>query len=59
MGVYKLINRSQVLIGAKVRKGHPVFQLKRDSDGKPVRWKVRLGFKGFEQVYGKDYTSTT
>jgi Reverse transcriptase (RNA-dependent DNA polymerase)/GAG-pre-integrase domain/gag-polypeptide of LTR copia-type len=59
MGVYKLIHRSQVPIGAKIRKGRPVFRLKRDADGKPIRWKVRLVFKGFEQIYGKDYTSTT
>ena len=59
MGVYKLIHRSQVPAGTKIRKGRPVFRLKRDADGKPVRWKVRLVFKGFEQIYGKDYTSTT
>ena len=59
MGVYRLIHRSQIPAGAKIRKGRPVFRLKRDADGKPVRWKVRLVFKGFEQVYGKDYTSTT
>jgi hypothetical protein len=59
MGVYKLIPRSQIPMGCKVRKGRPVFRLKRDADGKPVRWKVRLVFKGFEQIYGKDYTSTT
>jgi hypothetical protein len=59
MGVYRLLHRSQIPAGAKVRKGRPVFRLKRDADGKPVRWKVRLVFKGFEQVYGKDYTSTT
>ena len=59
MGVYKLLHRSQVSAETKIRKGRPVFRLKRDADGKPVRWKVRLVFKGFEQIYGKDYTSTT
>jgi hypothetical protein len=59
MGVYKLLHRSQVLAETKIRKGWPVFWLKRDADGKPVCWKVRLVFKGFEQIYGKDYTSTT
>ena len=34
-------------------------QRERLSDGKPIRWKVRLVLKGFEQVYGRDYTSTT
>ena len=59
MGVYRLLHRSQIPAGAKVRKGRPVFHLKEDADGKPVHWKVRLVFKGFDQVYGKDYTSTT
>ena len=59
MGVYKLIPRSQIPMGCKVRKGQPVFRLKCETDGKPIRWKVRLVFKGFEQIYGKDYTSTT
>jgi Reverse transcriptase (RNA-dependent DNA polymerase)/GAG-pre-integrase domain len=59
MQVYKLIHRSQIPSNAKVRKGRPVFRLKRDADGKPIRWKVRLVFKGFEQIYGRDYTSTT
>ena len=40
MGVYKLIHRSQVPIGAKVYKGQPIFRLKRDADGKPIWWKV-------------------
>jgi Reverse transcriptase (RNA-dependent DNA polymerase) len=59
MQVYKLIHRSQIPSNAKIRKGRPVFRLKRDADGKPTRWKVRLVFKGFEQIYGRDYTSTT
>ena len=57
MGVYKLIPCSQILLSTKIQKGHPVFRLKYDTDGKPVRWKVQLVFKGFEQIYGKDYTS--
>ena len=36
-----------------------MFHLKRNERGEPVRWKVRLVFKGFEQIYGRDYTSTT
>ncbi|RDB23169.1 Retrovirus-related Pol polyprotein from transposon TNT 1-94 [Hypsizygus marmoreus] len=59
MGVYKLVPRSEVPQGTKVRKGRPVFRIKRDENGKAVRWKVRLVFKGFEQIYGKDYTKTT
>ena len=59
MGVYKLIPRSSVLQGHKVRKGMPVFRIKHDENGKAIRWKVHLVFKGFEQIYGKDYTKTT
>jgi hypothetical protein len=59
MGVYKLIPRSDVPAGCKVRKGRPVFRIKRDETGKATRWKVRLVFKGFEQVYGRDYHKTT
>ena len=59
MGVYKLVPRCDVPQGSKIRKGRPVFRIKRDEHGKAVRWKVRLVFKGFEQIYGKDYTKTT
>ena len=59
MGVYKLIPRTDVPQGQKVRKGMPVFRIKCDETGKAIRWKVRLVFKGFEQIYGKDYTKTT
>ena len=51
MGVYKLIPRSDVPQGHKIRKGMPVFRIKRDETGKAIRWKVRLVFKGFEQIY--------
>ncbi|GLB33225.1 putative protein with domain of unknown function (DUF4219) [Lyophyllum shimeji] len=59
MGVYELVPRSAVPRGHKVRKGRPVFKIKRDENGKAVRFKVRLVFKGYEQIYGKDYTKTT
>ena len=59
MGVYKLIPQNDVLQGKRIRKGKPVFHIKQDEAGKAVRWKVRLVFKGFEQIYGKDYTKTT
>ena len=59
MGVYKLIPRSDVPQGHKIRKGMPVVRIKRDETGKAIRWKVHLVFKGFEQIYGKDYTKTT
>ena len=36
-----------------------VFWIKRDENGQAVWWKVRLVFKDFEQIYGRDYTKTT
>lgn len=59
MGVYKLIPREDVPEGQKVRKGRPVFKIKRDENGKAVRFKVRLVFRGYEQIFGRDYTKTT
>jgi Reverse transcriptase (RNA-dependent DNA polymerase) len=59
MGVYKLIPRSEVPLGKCVLKGKRVFHIKHDEEGTAVQWKVRLVFKGFEQIYGKDYTKTT
>jgi hypothetical protein len=57
--VYELVPRTDVPAGSKVRKGRPVFTIKRDENGKAVRWKVRLVFKGFEQIYGRDYSKTS
>lgn len=59
MGVYELVPRSAVPTGQKVRTGRPVFKIKRDEHGNAVRFKVRLVFRGYEQVYGRDYTKTT
>jgi len=59
MGIYKLVPCSSVPAGAKIRKECPIFTRKRDENGNVVRHKVRLVFKGFEQIYSKDYTTTT
>jgi len=59
MDVYKLVPWCDVPQGTKIHKGWPVFRIKRDENGKAVRWKVHLVFKGFEQIYGKGYTKTT
>ena len=58
MGVFRLIPQCNVPQGQKVRKGRPVFKIKRDEHGKPVRYKVCLVFKGYKQIYGKDYNKT-
>lgn len=59
MGVYKLVPRSEVPAGQKVRSGRPVFKIKRDENGKIVRFKVRLVFRRYEQIQGQDYSKTT
>ena len=59
MGVYVLIPRSEVPEGTKIRRCKPVLKNKLDENGNLTRRKVRYVFKGFEQQYGKDYTSTT
>jgi len=59
MGIYKLVPHSSIPAGAKIRKGRPVFTWKWDENGNVIHHKVRLVFKGFEQIYSKDYTTTT
>jgi len=59
MGVYTLVPRSEVPTSAKVRRCKAVLKNKLDEKGNLARRKVRYVFKGFEQQYGKDYTSTT
>jgi hypothetical protein len=45
--------------GSQSREGRPIFKIKWDESGKAIRFKVRLVFKGYEHIYGKDYTKTT
>ena len=59
MNIYKLIPLDQVPAGHKVQRGWLVFKIKYDEDGKPVHHKVCLMYKGFKQIYGRDYTKTT
>lgn len=59
MGVYTLIPRSDVPHTHTVRKCKAVLKNKVDEHGNLTRRKVRFVFKGFEQVFGRDYTSTT
>lgn len=59
MGVYKLVPRNEVPEGHKVKKSKAVLKNKLNEDGHLARRKVRFVLKGFEQIYGKDYTSTT
>lgn len=59
MSIYKLILHTAVPPGHKVQKGQPVFKIKRNERGKAVRYKVHLVFKGYEQIYSKNYNKTT
>ena len=59
MGVYKLIPRSKLPDGCKIRKGQIILLNKTDENGNLTRRKARFVFKGYEQRWGVDYTSTT
>lgn len=58
LGVYKLVPPSELPKGRKVLQNHFVFKCKKNEFGDVVRWKIRLVVRGFEQVYGRDFTST-
>ncbi len=57
--VFDLVPRHSVPAGRKILWGKPVFHLKCDENGKPVRFKSRWVCRGFEAVFGQDYTKTT
>lgn len=59
LGVYNLIPRGDVPGNRRIMHGKPVFRLKMDENGAPVRFKVRWVCKGYEAVWGQDYYSTT
>jgi transposase InsO family protein len=59
MGVYQIIPRSDVPSNRSVLRGKFVCRLKRDEAGTPVRYKVRWVAKGFQQVWGRDFSKTT
>lgn len=59
MGVYKLVPCSDVPADRKIHRSCPVLRNKIDSEGLLAHRKVHFVFKGFEQIFGCDYTSTT
>jgi hypothetical protein len=59
MKVYELILRRDVPANRSVLRGKFVCRLKRDVAGNPVRHKVRWVAKGFQQVWGRDFSKTT
>jgi hypothetical protein len=56
--VFKLVPRDAAT-RRTIMDGKMVFKLKRDENGKPVRWKARYVVKGYSAIYGIDYNETT
>ncbi|TFY76847.1 hypothetical protein EWM64_g7166 [Hericium alpestre] len=56
--VWELVPRSSVPSGRRIVKCRPVFKLKRDAAGNPVRFKAHLIAKGFTQVPGVHFHET-
>jgi hypothetical protein len=59
MGVYQIVPCSEVPPNRSVLRGKFVCRLKCDEHGNPVRYKVRWVAKGFQQVWGKDFSKMT
>ncbi|VDC00050.1 unnamed protein product [Peniophora sp. CBMAI 1063] len=59
MNVYDLVPRTQVPRDRKVMSGKFHFKRKRDANGRVCRHKVRRVLRGYEMIYGKDYTKST
>ena len=59
MGVYQLVSCSNVPSNCSILHGKFVCRLKRNEHGNPVRYKVRWVAKGFQQVWGRDFSKTT
>lgn len=55
LGIYKLVPRVSVPRGCKIMKGCPIFKLKRDQHGLPVRYKARYVCRGYSAVWGQDF----
>ena len=56
--VWKLVPRSEVPSTTRVRKSRPVFTVKRNEAGEATKFKVRLVFRGDEQIPGVDFNKT-
>lgn len=52
------LDRSKVPKGKKVLSGKIVLKTKRNKEGNILKRKVRWVVRGFEQIYGQDYTQT-
>ncbi len=54
--VFHLVPWSSVPAGCKIVRGKPVFRFKCNENGKPVCFKSLWVCRGFEAVFGQDYT---
>lgn len=59
MKVYVPVLRSNVPHGRRVLDGKLVLHRKRNDRGEVIRHKARYVVKGYEQIFGKDYSDTT
>jgi hypothetical protein len=59
MKVFELVLRRDVPANRSVLHGKFVCRLKRDAVGNPVHYKVCWVAKGFQQVWGRDFSKTT
>jgi hypothetical protein len=59
MSVYELISRREVPSNRSVLHGKFVCCLKHDEVGNLVHYKVQWVAKGFQQVWGRDFSKTT
>jgi hypothetical protein len=54
-GVFRLVDCT---LKMKVLGGKWVFKVKKDQDGKIIKFKARYVVKGYMQIYRLDYTNT-
>ena len=54
-GTWEVVERPE---GTNVVDSKWVFCLKKDAEGRVVKWKARLVARGFTQIYGVDYFET-
>ena len=59
MEVYQLVLWTDIPANCSVLCGKFICRLKHNENGKPVRYKVRLVARGFQQVWGRDFSKTT
>jgi hypothetical protein len=59
MNVYELVPRHKVPTNRSILRGKFICRLKCDEMGIPVRHKVHWVAKGFQQVWGRDFSKTT